>query len=204
MNQKKSKNHFVLTDNELFLVWAPQHNDLVFFKQQIDLHNHEGSKRAYVRCLFSMIEGILFRIRQILVENNLKTNFLNPEQIIILKQISLELDDKGKIKTKDKFYEFNKMFRFTLEIFCKINNKHDVFMEFIADHKYQDFKNSIYIRNKLTHPKLGQDIFVTDNELAIVFSAGDWFHALIIELFKETLFEKTVSKCEIYNEKTKS
>jgi hypothetical protein len=175
---------FYNIDFELGWLWMSFHNEQCRLLPFIDKTKSNEYNRTYLRAFFSMIEGITYRTRQILLERQ-KDNKINlsPEQIIALSEISIELENNGKIKKRQRFYEFRSIMLFTYKTYCECLNKTDIYNRFLSDIRYNDFKESIKIRNFITHPKSGKDVFVNGIDIQTIMSAGDWYHEFSIEIF---------------------
>lgn len=171
-------------DFELSWLWGSFHNEQVRLLPLIDKTKSNESNRTYVRSFISMVEGITYRTRQILLERQ-KSNIirLNPEQIIVLAEISIELKDNGNMKKRQKFYDTRGMMLFTYKLYCELNNKLDIFKRYLSDNRFNDFDESLKMRNRITHPKSGKDTYINGEDIQIVMSAGEWFHSFTFEIF---------------------
>jgi hypothetical protein len=79
-------------DFELGWLWASFHNEQGRLLPLIDKTKSNESNRTYLRSFFSMVEGITFRTRQMLLDRYTEKMIdLTPEQIIVLSEISIEL-----------------------------------------------------------------------------------------------------------------
>ena len=171
-------------DFELGWLWISFHNEQVRLLPLLDKTKSNESNRTYVRSFISMVEGITFRTRQILLERYLEKKIdLTPEQIIVLSEISVELKDNGSIKKRQKFYDLKSMMLFTYKTYCGLYNKLNTYEKYLSDSKFNDFNESIKMRNRITHPKTGKDIFINGKDIQTVMSAGDWFHIFTFEIF---------------------
>jgi hypothetical protein len=171
-------------DFELGWLWGTFHNEQVRLLPLIDKTKSNESNRTYVRSFFSMVEGITYRTRQILLarlkEEKIK---LSPEQMIALLEISVDLKDNGNIKTRPKFYDFKSMTLFTYKTYSSLYNKHKIYQDFISDNRFNFFIDAIKMRNRITHPKKGEDVYINGQDIQTVMSAGDWFHEFTFQLF---------------------
>jgi len=138
-----------------------------------------------------MVEGITFRIRQILLERYKEGNIdLLAEQIIVLSEISVELKNNGSIKKRQKYFDFKSMVLFTYKTYCGLYNKLKIYEKYISDSKYIDFNESIKMRNRITHPKSGADVFISGEDILKVISAGEWFHEFTFAIFINDLISQ--------------
>ena len=115
---------------------------------------------------------------------------LSPEEFIALSEIEVQIDSNGELKTKEKFGKFENLFNFTFKLYSKLYDKSLLFESLKSQKSYDDFKKSITIRNRITHPKNSYDVFVNGEDYKKVKSAGDWFHAAMIALLKDDMLEQ--------------
>jgi hypothetical protein len=171
-------------DFELGWLWGSFHNEQVRLLPLIDKTKSNESNRTYLRSFFSMIEGITYRTRQILLERHQDNNIiLKLEQLIVFSEISIELKDNGNLKKRQKFYDLRSMMLFTYKTYCELYNKLDIYKKFLSDNRLNNFNESIKMRNRITHPKSGMDVFINGSDIQIVMSAGEWFHNFTFEVF---------------------
>lgn len=179
------------TDTDFLFIWNNFHNELVKLTTLVDKTKSNDYNRVFVRSLFSMIEGMTYRIRQILL-HRYKNNEINltTEQALVLKESSVYIDDTGICITKQKNYRFENLVRFTFKTYCDIYKKKEILDKYISDNRYCLFKDAIKIRNRVTHPKTGNDIFVNGRELILLLSVENWFDDLIFDIFEGDLLQK--------------
>jgi hypothetical protein len=79
------------------------------------------------------------------------------------------------------------MLLFTYKTYCELYDKLNIYKIFLSDNRFNDFKESIKMRNRITHPKSGKDVFITGNDIQMVISAGDWYHEFTVEIFSGDL-----------------
>lgn len=58
-----------------------------------------------------------------------------------------------------------------------------------SDQGFNQFKLSVDVRNRLTHPKRTQEMIVSRYECEMVQTAEHWFHSLVLPLI-EAAFER--------------
>jgi hypothetical protein len=129
----------------------------------------QSARRAYVRALFALIEGALVPYRDFLLARNLsqderrKLNDTGPDGSTRF----LRLDEKWKL-----IYEVS-----LRELGSKTKPEY-------VKGKWQSFKKAIAIRNRITHPRPGEGIDLSDAEMSILVIAFGFCHG---ELLKEFL-----------------
>lgn len=179
-------------DYDLGWLWGALHNEQAKLLAETDQTKSNDANRTYVRSLFSMIEGITYRTRQILLSRQKASKIeLSVEQIIALSEISIEIESNGNLKTRAKHHDFKGILLFTLKLYCEKYGKIPIFQRFLLDKRYNDFKESILMRNRITHPKTPKDIYINGGDIVIVLSARDWIIEFFIEAFTgDLLYEE--------------
>src|ERR1051325_3802506 len=73
----------------------------------------ESGERSFVRAAFAMIEGTVFNLKQIALalSKNDKGGFSQAE-LVMLQEVSYDLDDKGATKSQVKFIPLSRNIRF--------------------------------------------------------------------------------------------
>jgi hypothetical protein len=175
-------------DFELYGLWQSFGNELVKLSPLIDRKNSNDYNRVYVRSLFSMIEGISYRLRQILLQRHIENELsFTINQIIALSDISIEIDQNGTLKERPKKYGFENLFRFTYKTYCESYKKSEILHSYISDHRYDSFKKAVDIRHRITHPKTGKDVFISGPEIILIESVHKWFEDFIFEILEGDL-----------------
>jgi hypothetical protein len=171
-------------DFELGWLWASFHNEQVRLLPLIDKTKSNESNRTYLRSFISMIEGITYRTRQILLQRQ-KDNKINLrlEQIIALSEISIEIEDNGNLKERPKTHSLKSMILFTYKTYCELYDKLHIYNKFLSDNRFNDLQESIKMRNRITHPKSGPDVYINGEDIQTVMSAGEWYHDFTFEIF---------------------
>lgn len=187
----KKMTKYTHNDTELFWLWGSFGNELSKLLPLIDKKKSNDYNRVYARSLFSMIEGISFRLRQILLQRHHENKIsLSIEQIIALSEISIEIDDNGALRKNQKNYRFENLFRFTYKTYCESYKKSNILDKYISDYRYDLFKKAITIRNRVTHPKIGKDVFISGSEIMLFESVLKWFEDFIFDILEGDLLIK--------------
>ncbi len=167
----KSGKEFKIISNTLI-------DDVTITLEMIKNNDKQFWRRTLVRSLFACIEGINHRMKFIDLElagiNSVK---LSPADHALLIEESYELDDKGYAIPKKNKIRIAENLLFTLRItasLCKAS--------FLID-KSKDywwcFKESLKIRNRITHPKSLEDLVISDTELKVIVKTAKWYFTLV-------------------------
>jgi hypothetical protein len=182
---------YTSNDTELFWLWGSFRNELDTLQPLIDKNKCNDYNRVYARSLFSMIEGISYRIRQILIQRHHEKKIsLSIDQFIALSEYSIEINYNGTLKKNQKYYHFENLFRFTYKTYCENYNKSDILDRYISDDRYNLFKKALKIRNRVTHPKNGTDVFISGSEIILFESVWKWFEEFIFDVLEGDLLTK--------------
>jgi hypothetical protein len=183
-----------IKDLDLVFVWTTLHNELVRLGEKIKQEDDSSElKRNYVRTFFSMVEAISYSTRQILLNRHTqKLIELSSEEIYLLKEKSVEIDPDGKIKTKERYFNFESFFKFTYKTYSIHQKKEPLYKDLMGDIRYRCFKDALEIRNRITHPKGHETILVSKAEYDNMCIAHDWYHNFIITVLEDDVLEKGI------------
>jgi len=136
--------------------------------------------RMHVRALFAMVEGVTYRMRQMLIAgaraNRLR---VSQEELYVLEEKRYEADGQGRLREADNFMRFLSGFRFTLNVFCRCYGLENELQRAIGDNGFRDFQAAVEIRDRLTHPKQAAELMVRDPEQRTIESAKGWYLTLM-------------------------
>jgi len=127
-------------------------------------------RRLLIRSVFAFIETVSFRVKTnaLLFE----TNALTPGEISLIKEEDYELADSGEVRIRNARLKLLNNFRFAFAVAAKaadVNFRLDV-----GGVGWQALRESIPVRDRLTHPKRLSDLIVTENEVRQAMTAFDW------------------------------
>ena len=151
----------------------------------------EGVKRSFIRCVFALIEGSVFNLKEtaLTLAKHGRGKFSHGE-LAMLEEVSYDLGDKGEAREQPKFIQLTKNVRFA---FSAAARAFQVTYELAVDDKeWSTFKDAIAIRNRITHPKSVDDLKLSDDEVQVVADAGSWFLKN-----KHTLLQKFIDRMSV-------
>ena len=147
--------------------------DIITARETMKSDDSQYAKRVYVRTAFALIEGMTHLTKVLTIEvAKLRNVELSPAELSLLKEESYELR-RGKAKISTKYLKLADNFRFAFSCFSKVlgsNFKLDV-----EGQGWECFRKAIEIRHRITHPKVDEDLDISDAELQIVEKAMDWY-----------------------------
>jgi hypothetical protein len=131
----------------------------------------ERQRRAFVRSVFAMVEGLTFATKQTILTDY--ETHLRPSEIALIKEETFELDDNGRPKARPLFLQLPRNVRFMFDLLVRFRG---IPLQLqIGGRGWQSFLAAIQVRNRLMHPKQNGDLTVTDAELQVVHLAFRWF-----------------------------
>ena len=147
-----------------------------------DAKGKQHLRRSYVRALFTMIEGTVHSIKELeFAELNSREKPHIPT-LVALKENVFKIDRRGKIQEGVKFVPMANNLRFAGNIFNKTFEKQ--LNLGVGATEWENFKTSIKIRNRITHPKEVNDITISDDELLIIKKVNEWFNGIIKDMIE--------------------
>ncbi|MDB4990491.1 MAG: hypothetical protein JWN04_5669 [Myxococcaceae bacterium] len=135
--------------------------------------NDQRARRVYVRAVFAEIEATLDMYAQFLLL--IHGEDVPPAERMLLEEKEAAIDADGSVKIRRLKCGLNSRLRFIFKMVDNYNGW-DPEPKF-TDNRWEDLQASIKIRDRLTHPKLAQQLEVSDDELAAVSRAQSWFDA---------------------------
>ncbi len=158
-------------------------NDIKICMDKIkeDQGNEQFWRRTYIRTIFSLFEGIIHILRQITIEPCYKGEEigLSHYEISALKGETYKISGAGKVVLKDYYYNISK----GIMLINRCLRKRNIITKKIDPHglEWEKFNHAIRIRNRITHPKIEGDLYVTEEEFEEFKSVANWFIKLINE-----------------------
>jgi len=192
-------------------------SELETYSQQLDLHDKmedilrqdlldcenlisvdkktDSGARSFVRAVFALIEGSVFNLKQIALalSKHGKGGFSQAE-LVMLEELSYDLDDKGATKSQVKFIPLPKNIKFA---FTSAARAFRVAYELqVDDAGWDNFKKALLIRNRITHPKTIEDLQLSDKEVQTAADAASWY----LKVQRE-LIQKLIARMRLLQEK---
>jgi hypothetical protein len=149
-------------------------------KAEEKLDNQQYSRRVYVRALFAMIEGTIYAMKIALfgiAHSSSNSNKLKVPDLVVLKGSSFDLDDKGEVQEKEKYFRISDNLKFTVKLVNRLLlSSIDLG---VGTQNWMHFVRTVKIRNKVTHPKNLNDLSISDKDLDCIRSVNSWFNEII-------------------------
>ena len=155
-------------------------NDVKTAKEKLD--NQQYSRRVYVRTLFAMIEGVTYAMKVALFGIGREYCKLEVPDLVVLKGSTFDLDNKGKIQEKPKYFRIPDNLQFTVRSVERVlESRIDLG---VGTSDWTNFKKAVKIRNHITHPKNPKDFYISDEDLECIRSVNSWFNNIVEAMIK--------------------
>jgi hypothetical protein len=157
--------------------------------------------RMLVRSIFSTIEGIVYSMKQLAISASRIEGTLTFPELILCREKSAHITDKGEAKVQSAKIQFLNNFRFSFGILAKALQ-----LSFKLDTNCVGWNRlvvSAKIRDRLAHPKRPSDLELSDEEIGGVIEAYQWFNKQVetLVVMWQTNIEKSGSYISAMSER---
>jgi hypothetical protein len=146
-------------------------HDVLLSIQRRDVDDAQATRRDLIRTMFAAIEGASWEYREHVRSVAADLDSLPPLVEMALSEKTYRVAENGEIDEQVRYVSMPAMIRLTTRL------AESICPGFEFDFKndgWVNFKTSIKIRNRITHPKRTNDLEITDDEIAICQSAFFW------------------------------
>lgn len=161
-------------------------NPIIEFAKDVELAENDLDKfdtpyhrRAFVRALFSMIEGSVYLLKQTTLSATVRSHlaFHSAGEYALLAEQSYDLNNKGEINEQTKFLRLADNLRFMTKCLNKtFNCQIDLG---VGSKDWVNFLTAIEIRNRITHPKNLNEFEVMQQDIETVKEVSYWINDII-------------------------
>jgi len=146
--------------------------------------DNQITRRDMIRTAFAAIEGLVWIFREEIVDTAESTYGLEDDERSILRERQLAVSDQGKITVQSRCLPLTTTIRFVARIASRINGfEHFEF----GGTEWDNFRRAIVVRNRITHPKSANDLFVSKADVEQVTNALFWFLGKHVEVLTQTV-----------------
>lgn len=167
----------------------------------IDNINNEPSdfwRRSLIRLCTSLFESEIFLLKTQLIKHCAENSIsLKPELRLALEGKKHTVESNGKLKSSYLSIKLTDDIRFTFQTYMEIRNFQ--LISNYSDNGWNDLKETIKIRNRITHPKSISEQEITTPEVYICMSGYNWFHKNYDSFMKQELEYLQSKKYELEN-----
>jgi hypothetical protein len=140
--------------------------------------NKEGGsqywRRALVRAFFAKVEGVIYCMKRIAHSCRFQPGVeFSDGELMVLIEKTYQPNDKGEVYEQRMQIPLKTNIKFAFSAYARaylVDYKLNV-----GDNRWNDFKKSLLVRDRLTHPKEARNLEVSDEELGCLQRAFDWF-----------------------------
>ena len=144
-----------------------------------DVDDKQFYARVTIRCLFALIEGCTFRLKELTLRigDHFSAEF-SPSEIDLL--------------TEKQFSPLPDNVRFAFSTFAKTCGVD--FSLNTSGPGWEAFRQSVRTRNRLMHPKKHSDTLIAENEMLAASMTSKWLVDNLTELFRQFGFHPTANE----------
>jgi hypothetical protein len=151
------------------------HDDVEFCARELNKNDLPVWRRALVRALFAMVEGVIYRMQQIALNASHQPRVaLSPGELQVLTESSFELDGNGKVVERQIRTSLKGSIRFAFRAFARVHVA-EYELDVTREDEWSAFLKSIKVRDRLMHPKTVANLTVSDDEMTSIQGTLDWF-----------------------------
>jgi hypothetical protein len=147
-------------------------------------------RRTLVRTVFAYVEAHATIFRRMILEMYARNEHprIPITKIVLLQDYEYQIDEVGRVKRQALKLVTLKQIALTLRTLAEVMGKDD---RYISHHMFgvndwRNLKESMKVRDRLTHPKKFTDLIVTDEEKKRCVGAFHWLGGITNELLGET------------------
>ena len=139
----------------------------------IQSNDNQMHRRAYVRAVLALMEGILYRMKRTAFHVGRTIGSISMAEIFMIDGVSIEINDKGEAYPKPVFIKFLHNIKFSFKVYSKsVGSSFELSLGGIG---WQKLLEAVKVRDRLMHPKTTASLQVTDNGVEAAKKAFDWF-----------------------------
>jgi hypothetical protein len=158
-------------------------HDVVICWERIEVADTQATRRDLIRTMFAAIEGYVWEYRAFVksIVNDIGT--VSPIMELALTETSYSVNDQGRLEEHIRPIPVTSMIR----LVTKLAEEHcpELKIDFSTT-GWSNLKQTIKIRNRITHPKSASDLEVTPEDIAISQAGFFWLLALIADVMEAT------------------
>ena len=163
-------------------------------------------RRVYCRTNLTLIEGVISYLKESTYQFNRSVlhtfkNMLDLysidlnvplfRDVVPLSEAELLMDRRsvvgsnGEIRTQASFLDFKTNFRFAYKMVDRVFKTTCAPNYGEIRQEWDDLQSAVKIRNRITHPKIGINLDISDDELEVLVRSGQWFVDFTGEVFSQ-------------------
>jgi len=145
--------------------------DVIAADRRLAVADTQTARRDVVRASFAAIEGDVWQMRRHIASVLADLDTLTPIADLALREISYNVTSDGKIVEQPRWVSVPTAIRLAVSQAMLISP--EIQVDF-SEAGWSSLHQTVTIRNRITHPKLADDLTITDGDLKAVTSGLFW------------------------------
>jgi hypothetical protein len=156
---------------------------------------HQFLRRTYIRTFFAYVEGFGVVTREALLQTP-EATLLASEKQCILRDQKYEVQKNGKPDCREARHPFLNLLAATLRYWAELRgwDEEKITKSIFGVDGWNLFQRTLDIRNRLTHPKPGENMEISVDELKDATNAFKWFAMSTAELLNVTIDRAAIER----------
>ncbi len=142
---------------------------------------NQFAHRTLFRTYFAYVEGLAFQLRQVSLASLQNTPLLTEGDLALLREQRYQLNHRGQPEERENFQQVLPNLLFSIH--CYVKNHGATFQPDIGHHGWECMKNSVAIRDRLTHPKSAEGLEVTEKDVQAFVEGAAWWERTLLDMF---------------------
>jgi hypothetical protein len=134
-------------------------------------YDSQAVRRIYVRLFISFVESVVASIKADMLADPPRPLSLSEQAL--LTESAVDVSDTGDIRDRPLLLQIGKNVRFAFKFYAANHNL--AFTVDFGGEGWRAFVETVRVRNRITHPKRLEEMSISDDELAVIDRAHDWF-----------------------------
>jgi hypothetical protein len=160
-------------------------NDLKLCADRLMVEDTQFMRRTLFRTAFSMFEALNSYIARKAIEAHMahaaSRRKVDITAIILLSGREYKIAENGKVRSSWARHPFLNFTAFLLKTFAKAAG---VRKHYLAGAGWRDFRASVNVRNRITHPKTKRDLIISNAETAALLRGAAWYGGSLYDIAK--------------------
>lgn len=142
-----------------------------------------SQRRGLIRAIFAHVEACTYLMRLEILETAAEK--LPAHVVMALRELQIELRPNGEVSAKALKAKSMSLLRLTFATYSKVvpGLEHPL----CAGPGFEALANSVKVRDRLTHPKVSEDLTVTDSEILTTIQGFCWFDVAMEKVLRGQL-----------------
>jgi hypothetical protein len=145
--------------------------------------DYEFHARQFLRALFAYIEGVMFSVKCTAAAKCMKNGIeISPQERYLVVEVDYDLNDDGVVVERPAKIKLTRNLRFAFELTERANQIPRQFAPGLE--WWFCLRESIKVRDRLTHPRMPSDLDISPDELIKAIKAKNGFGDLLARYIK--------------------